>query len=242
MKKMILAAAIVAASASSAIAQDNTFAPEAGNFSVEVQFNPFSNDFGTFKIDQLKGRYFFSDKDAIRFGIGFGFDNVKTTPDPDNNEDTWSKGKVGTFSINLGYERHFFNYKRVDLYAGAGLGYALQSVSATSQWVGSDDLLHETQICNAMTTSDPAFENRSYNEFNIKAFTGIDFYVYKGLFVGAELGIKFGFQSYPGYYTKGGYDNNGKWSDSLESDKKNKVNGLQLATYVEPALRLGWTF
>lgn len=148
---MILAAAIAAASVSPILAQDNNFAPAAGEFSVEVQFNPFSNDFGTFKLDQLKGRYFFSDKDAVRFGIGFGFDNVKTTPDPDNNDEIWSKGKLGTFSIDLGYERHFFNYKRIDLYAGAGLGYALQSVSATNQWLDGDDKLRETKICNAMT-------------------------------------------------------------------------------------------
>lgn len=239
---MILAAAIAAASVSPILAQDNNFAPAAGEFSVEVQFNPFSNDFGTFKLDQLKGRYFFSDKDAISFGIGFGFDNVKSTPDPDNNDEIWSKGKLGTFSIDLGYERHFFNYKRIDLYAGAGLGYALQSVSATNQWLDGDDKLRETKICNAMTTDNPAYEERSYNEFNIKAFTGIDFFVYKGLFVGAELGIKFGFQSYPGYYVKGGYNDNGVWSDSYESDKRNKVNGIQLSTYVEPALRLGWAF
>ncbi len=239
---MILAAAIMAASATTVAAQDNSFAPVAGDFSVEVQFNPFSNDFGTFKLDQLKGRYFFSDKDAIRFGIGFGLDNVKSTPDPDNHDDIWSKGKVGNFSINLGYERHFFNYKRIDLYAGAGLGYAMQSVSATNQWLDSDEKLRETKICNAMTTNNPSYDERSYNEFNIKAFTGIDFYVYKGLFVGAELGVKFGFQSYPGYYTKGGFDDNGNWSDSKESDKQNKVNGIKLATYVEPALRLGWTF
>lgn len=239
---MILAAAIVAASASSAIAQDNTFTPEAGDFSVEVQFNPFSNDFGTFKLDQLKGRYFFSDKDAIRFGIGFGLDSDKTVADPDNNEDNWAKNKLGSFSINLGYERHFFNYKRVDLYAGAGLGYAVQSASATSQFADANGKTYESKVCNALTTSSPAKEDRSYNEFNVKAFTGIDFYVYKGLFVGAELGIKFGFQSYPGYYTKGGYDDKGNWSDSLESDKKDKISGINLATYIEPALRLGWTF
>lgn len=235
MKKIMLAAALFAATATSAIAQTNEFAPAAGDFSVEVQFNPFSNDFGTFKLDQLKGRYFFSDKDAIRFGIGFGLDNSKTTQDPDNNEDVWSKSKVGNFSIDLGYERHFFNYKRVDLYAGAGLGFALQSASATEQIAVGDDL-HEIKTHNSGNGK------RSFTEFNVKAFTGIDFYVYKGLFVGAELGIKFGFRNYPGYYTEGGYDDNGNWSASLESDKKDKVSNFSLKTYVEPALRLGWTF
>lgn len=239
---MILAAAIVAASATTAVAQNNEYAPAAGDFSVEVQFNPFSNDFGTFKLDQLKGRYFFSDKDAIRFGIGFGLDNAKVTPAPDDNEDTWTKAKKGNFSLNLGYERHFFNYKRVNLYAGAGLGFALQSVSASAQ-VEDAGKTYESKICNAWDEDNTAdLDNRSFTEFNIKAFTGIDFYVYKGLFVGAELGIKFGFQNYPGVYTKGGIDDNGNWSDNKESDKFDKVSGFNLNTYIEPALRLGWTF
>lgn len=239
---MILAAAIVAASATTAVAQNDEFAPAAGDFSVEVQFNPFSDDFGTFKLDQLKGRYFFSDKDAIRFGIGFGLDNTKLTPAPDDNDDTWSKAKKGNFSLNLGYERHFFNYKRVNLYAGAGLGFALQSVSASSQ-VEDAGKTYEYKLCNAWDADQTTdLDNRSFTEFNIKAFTGIDFYVYKGLFVGAELGIKFGFQNYPGVYTKGGLDDNGNWSDNKESDKFDKVSGFNLSTYVEPALRLGWTF
>ncbi len=43
MKKFILAAALVAAMAPAAVAQDE-FAPEKGDFGVELQFNPFSND------------------------------------------------------------------------------------------------------------------------------------------------------------------------------------------------------
>lgn len=237
---MILAAALVAAAATTAVAQDNTsYAPEAGDFSVEVQFNPFSNNFKTFQIDGLKGRYHFNDKDAIRFGIGFGVDNVKNTPDPDNHEDDFTKGRIGNFSIDLGYERHFFNYKRVDLYAGAGLGFAMQNVKGTRQFNDGD---YTAEVCNSLSTSNVALDDRSFNEFNIKAFTGIDFYIYKGLFVGAELGVKFGYRSYPGIYTKGGYADNGSWSDSLESDKADKVSSYSLKTYVEPALRLGWSF
>lgn len=81
MKKLFIAAIALVACVS-AKAQE-TYAPEAGEISTEIQFNPFSDDFGTFKLDQLKLRYMFSDKDAIRFGIGFGVDNHKVTPDPD---------------------------------------------------------------------------------------------------------------------------------------------------------------
>ena len=59
MKKFLISAALVAAIAAPAVAQ-NEYAPEKGEFSVELQFNPFSNNFETFKIDQIKGRYFFT--------------------------------------------------------------------------------------------------------------------------------------------------------------------------------------
>lgn len=231
MKKMFLAAALLAATATTAVAQDNSYAPTSGNFSLEVQF-----DFDEFILDQIKGRYFMSDNDALRFGIGFGIDNSKKTPDPDNQSDVWDKGSKSNFSINLGYERHFFNNKRVDLYAGAGLGFALQSAKSTSQTRQREVGLIETQQYNVYNGY------RSYTEFNIAAFTGIDFYVYKGLFVGAELGIKFYTRTYPGTYTKGGYDNWGNWNDNKKSDASDKISATSLNTYVEPALRLGWTF
>lgn len=73
MKKFILAAALVAAMAPAAVAQDE-FAPEKGDFGVELQFNPFSNDYTTFRDSEygLTGRYFITNKDAIRLNIGFG--------------------------------------------------------------------------------------------------------------------------------------------------------------------------
>lgn len=238
---MILAAAIFAATATNAVAQDATsYAPEAGDFSVEVQFNPFSNNFETFQIDGLKGRYHFTDKDALRFGIGFGVNNVKYTPDPENNEDNYNKTKSGNFSIDLGYERHFFNYKRVDLYAGAALGYALQTVKGVDNFVSENGDVFEKEIINGLSNN-PSLDERAFNEFNVKLFTGIDFYVYKGLFVGAELGVKFGCRNYPGIYTKGAYTDYG-WSNDKESDKMNKVSEISLKTYIEPALRLGWAF
>ena len=69
------------------------------------------------------------------------------------------------------------------------------------------------------------------------AFTGIDFYVYRGLYVGAELGIRFGVTSYPGYYTE---TKDGR--DAVKSDKMDKETSISFKTLCEPALRLGWKF
>lgn len=247
----VFALAGVIAFAANAQAQE-TYAPEKGDFSVEIEFNPFSNDFHTFRIDQLKGRWFMTDNDALRFGIGFGIDNSKKTNDPEKS-DVWSKSHVGSFSIDLGYERNVFSYKRINLYAGAGLSFELNRESSTEQGyqtMGRDDNyqaveeLHSVKKCNI---------NDSYNAFYAKAFTGIDFFVYKGLFVGAELGLRVGVKSFLSSYTKGGLRRDAEgnvivtnglstWDDDYESPKGPKSNNFELSLYAEPAIRLGWQF
>lgn len=238
MKKLFIAAIALVACVS-AKAQE-TYAPEAGEISTEIQFNPFSNDFGTFKLDQLKLRYMFSDKDAIRFGIGFGVDNGKKVEDPDNNPDTWVKGHIATFSINLGYERHFFNYKRIDLYAGVGVGYEHVNASSKSHAEATYDGV--TGFWDTKTVNE--YDGiRTANYFKADIFTGIDFYVYKGLFVGAELGIGLKTGTMPGYYTEGpGYDDNGNFIANKKSTPKDKITTFSLKCFAEPALRIGWTF
>lgn len=227
MKKFFAMALVAVATIFGANAEE-TYAPQAGDFSVEIQFNPFSTDFETFKLDGLEGRYFFSNKDAVRIGLGFGVDSKKSNGSVDDS-DIWKKARTSNFSLNLGYERHFFNYKRVDLYAGLGLGFSMNKVKETQNF-GNDN---KTETTNAGDT---------YNEFAAKVFTGIDFYVYKGLYVGAELGIKIGAKSFPGQVIKGGVNDAGVWSNSYEVSKSPKSSAFVLATYAEPALRLGWKF
>lgn len=218
---------------------EESYAPEAGEFSVEVQFNPFSNNFSTFKIDQLQGRYFFSNKDAVRFGIGFGVSTDKEIADPDNNSDLWKKNREGNFSIDLGYERHFFCNKRIDLYAGAGIGFSMNLTSTAEQFEGLADM---SDADSEAILTKKLYNEGSWYQFGVKAFTGIDFYVYKGLYLGAELGLKVGFKNFPGVYTKGAYTENGKWNENEKSDKGESTNSFDLSLYAEPALRLGWTF
>lgn len=234
LKIFMLAGALAVSGTSFA---EESYAPAANDLSLEVQFNPFSNNFTTFQIDQIKARYFFTDNDALRIGLGFGVDSDKVVADPEDEPDAWTKNKTGNFSISLGYERHFFSYKRVDLYAGAGLSYRYNYAGATTQVVGSNDELLKGSMVNLNGNGET-----SSHVFNVMAFTGVDFYVYKGLYLGAELGIKFGVKSYPSSYQKGGFDDNGKWDEKLEGDKGSSTSNFNLACYAEPALRLGWTF
>ncbi len=236
MKKFLIAAAALLASVAGVRAEENVTLPTSGDFSVEVQFNPFSNDFKTFGLDnmKLKGRYFFGNQDALRIGLGFGVDSEKVTPNPDGDghlKDANNTQRIGKFAIDLGYERHFIKKGRIDLYGGAGLGLALQTSCNTEKSYSGNEL--RTQ---------KLYNQDSYTLFDVNAFSGIDFYVYKGLYLGAEIGVKVGFKTIPGKYTKGGYTDNGNWSDNVESKKGAKSTNLNLATYVVPALRIGWTF
>ena len=232
MKKLMLLAALFSAAVMPVAAEEYTNSQ--GDITVEVEFNPFSDNFETFKIDGLQGRYFISDDMALRLGIGLNVDSNKTTPSEEN-KDVWSKGSKGYFSIDLGIEKHFANYGRIDLYYGAGLGFKHSWAKETEQRVVNDKK-YETSDMNQCDGE------RAETTFGVNVFTGIDFYVYKGLYVGTELGLGFNYSLKPATYTKGGYDDNGNWSDSKESDKINKANGFNLGTFVKPSLRLGWKF
>ena len=116
-------------------------------------------------------------------------------------------------------------------------------------------------------------DNPKYNKNSLFAnlFTGVDFYVYKGLYIGTELGISFKTgKEKNGYYTevKGsksiqGANTTVDWVENYSSETgiRNHMNNLtktvettvnavndhsasstKLKIYVEPAIRIGWLF
>ncbi len=213
MKKIILSAVALVAICGTANAQ---YAPEKNDISVEIGFTPFKSSGDVFNLKdefQFKARWMFTDKDALRLKFGLGIDNSTENKDySTGSKDLLDlaganytvgtqeiKNKMSHFSIYAGYERHFLISERIDLYAGGELGYSKTSYSATVK----DNNTNETYdtsaklASKATSTSDVEYTaqdakgNTSLNSFNVAAFTGIDFYVYKGLYLGAELGIKF---------------------------------------------------
>lgn len=272
------------------------------------------------KNAQFKVRYFFTDRDAFRVKLGFGVDNTtdnNTTVtdangssngaiyDKDLKYDITTKttetvNKQTSFAINLGYERHFDISSRLAVYAGAELGYTLKSYSGKvteneNQEVYTKDPLY-TMTANKNTVTEYDKQNTSgtknSNYFVASVFTGIDFYVYKGLYLGAELGISFetgssrvspsktiasnwtgnskevistnitetvavvGSSNYDSNTGVTTYNQtkttttngtvNTQVDDKPRYDKtmttENKQTKTSLKFYVEPAIRLGWTF
>lgn len=253
----------------------NTFAqnkPAKGSWSTEVQINPFDQDGETFSLDGLKVRYFLSDKDAIRLKVGFSTTNSKYT-DKDSQEEsnyTYSfddqyKYKFGSFNIDFGYERHFNLGKRLDAYLGGSLGFGKNFASTKIEEFSkgiSDNGNYVTEKSNTADLKNGAItgtdENGDINEDNIKRaksninaaiFAGLEFYIYKGLYIGTELGI--GCQS--SKTLKMEYDGttitktttNGQTDVHEESFDKETTDSHRVTnfkTYIEPRLRIGITF
>lgn len=240
MKKVLMLMALSLGMFSVANAQSE---PKKGDVAVEVGFSPFRDNGETFKLNEgmLKGRYFLTNKDALRLKLGFGLDNEnsKTNNFQDANDKTHSysiyngtsekKNKCTKFSIALGYERHFKTIKRFDFYAGAELGYGLESYSGSEDnenvttYYNAKGILeqttyhHDTKEYKNQNTSGRA----SSHYFTGAVFTGVDFYVYKNLYLGAELGISFKTGKSPNtYYTK------------YEEDRTTNANGVDTYYYL----------
>lgn len=181
-------------------------------FAVEVDFNPFTTNFGTFKGQEggLTFKYFFNKKNALRFNVGLGFNNetaTKTTEynDPEKdvnnyyttNQETIQKRGHNNFSLSVGYERYFKLNRRLDLYVGAEAGYRGDFYKASEEVTGekytftASPVYHKTESTHSLTElhnyDDLGHHTSGY--FVGGVFTGLDFTVYRGLYIGVELGL-----------------------------------------------------
>jgi len=114
------------------------------------------------------------------------------------------------FGFGVGYENHFKTYDRVDLFAGVQGNF---------------------ETCTLKEGGHKA--EGGYTKFGFGVFTGINFYVYKKLFIGAEIGLNYGHYNYNKYEVED-YDG---W---VEVDPKSSNNSFKFEA--KPALKLGWTF
>lgn len=251
--------------------------PAKGSWSTEVQINPFDQDGETFSLDGLKVRYFLSDKDAIRLKVGFSSTSSKYTDEDSHEESNYTysydkqyKYKKGNFNIDFGYERHFNLGKRLDAYLGGSLGFGKNfastkvdsySVTEGSQ-IGSGferdkykyEITQTGEIKNgAITNLDADFDldNAERATWNINAaiFAGLEFYIYKGLYIGTELGISCQSQkTLKAEYdyttitktTVNGNTNVDEKTENEETTSNRRTTNFK--TYIEPRLRIGITF
>lgn len=222
MKKIVkfAAAAALMLVSTNAMAQ---YTPEAGTITTEVQFNPFGNNYNQFRIDGLKVRYFLSESNALRFNLGLNiggdnntaktnfndkYDNEVATYTISNREVKTTTSDFG-LKIAAGFEHHFVNSGRLNVYVGGELGYRGQFYSAEIEdnfssesfnMVTSGAFNTITELKRNYTektewTNSDGAGRTTNHEFFLQGFTGFDFYIYKGLYVGTELGLRFGVTS-----------------------------------------------
>ncbi len=237
MKKVILTAITGIIIAGNAAAQ---YLPEAGTWSTEIQFTPWTSG-SSFQLNQygVKGRYFVSDKFAVRASLGF---NMRTEKGFEYGDD-WDGKEVEQKTVNRstgltflpGIEWHTSPWERISIYYGAEAGIQMQFASQ--------------KITNAGFETGDTYEVKGWTEFSngtvsnkgfgfvVNAFTGIDFYIAKGLYMGAEFGL--GFRSFKTgkieETTKSGSSKNTTTYD-------NHTQTSNLGFYCMPAFRIGWKF
>lgn len=176
-----------------------------------------------------------------------------------------------TLRFSLGYEYHFANTGRLDFYGGLEGGYLGRFYSATKE-LSTTTITPETTSSIVNTTYENAeYKKRSSdgdkvneNGFFGSVFTGIDYYIYKKLYIGAELGITFNMgKKSNGNYTevKGQRQTIGTTVVSESASKYSSETGIYTATdgtithrpiietkgtytkvYIEPSIRIGWMF
>ena len=298
MKKLFLLAAVAVSSiTATAQTEDNDYLPD-GIATVEWRFNPFDYEAKPKNMAQLNARMFLDAKNALRLSVGFGYsrdkdDDTKTKDsrqlDPQNydveNSTTTTINKETTLKVGVGYEYHFASAGRLDLYAGAEAGYLGRFYSATvetsansthvatygtSSGAATTSITTSTEYDNLEYTKSNA-DRTKFNENGIYAtvFTGIDFYVYKKLYIGAELGITFNtakkangtYTESQGKVTTSGPTQTANWTYNyssetgiaLQVDNLNRTytrtagyvqetTGNTMKVYIEPAIRIGWMF
>ena len=202
MKKCIVVLVVLVATMST---NAQSLFPEKGDFGLEICFKPFVENGGFNLLDNgVKIRYYFKDNNALRLRVGLNLTKVH------GKVVTSYNSAYSNIDLGLGYEHHWYMSDRIGLYTGVQVGYAKSFTS------------HD-----GYDTSDNN-ENASSYQLAAGALTGIDVYIWKGLYCGAEMGLML-------THTK---------------EREKEVNYVShpehtytiAGFYCEPAIRLGWTF
>jgi hypothetical protein len=231
MKKIFLSVAVLLAAATASIAQDGMKAVS-GSKTIEVQASsPFAS--GTpFRIDNIRARYFLSDNMAVRIQFGI-FANNSSRIDTFNNGSTLEdKERLLNINIKPGIEKHFEGTDRISPYVGAEIDFAIQSVSQI------DERATATNSVGTVTTKGQNGRGEDgYTRIGLNLVAGADFYIFKNLYLGTEIGWGLQRQNLATIKTElSGFD-------GAQAPKDVERGGTTtIGTNFVGAFRLGWVF
>lgn len=216
MKKFFLMAAVVVMGAVNVNAQ---YKPEKMSVATELNYSGSSVSLPEYGA---RVRLFLNENMVARLGFGFGISSSKTTKYLIGDKEEYTTMITNIFSLSPGFEYHFSKFERVSPYVGAELGLAFGSEVTKTD---NNDNDYYTK------TKSPAFG------FKIGVVTGVDVHIYKGFYIGAELGL--------GYelYNEGRDETISKTGNTevtVDDDESKTINSFGL--YATPALRIGWFF
>lgn len=204
-KKFLVAAALIfatfTANAQEKSEKNNTdvvasnYKPQPKRLTLEVGFCPFQTRSTSLENGRLNGSYSFNEKWAIRAGLGWGV-NID---DKENQIETTTT----TFSFAPGVTYSFKGTERMTPYIGGEMVF------------GGGKVEYKPERGNKTESS--------YGMYGLNAFTGMNYYFSKNIYVGVEFGI-------------------GIKSQTSEDTSENEETVTEFAPYAQPSVRLGWTF
>ena len=184
-----------------------------------------------------------------------------------SNGKSTNKSRYTQFAIRPGIEYHFGNWERMSVYVGGEAVFGIRTTQSNNNaditanayerdWYGDWEFSYQIQTVSSFKAKNSVQDWRSnYHQngvmfFGINAVIGMDFYVYKGLYLGAELGL--------GYVhttaLKGSVNGTSKikWTDEdgdadfienkVDIKLEDKINGGNLSFRCNPMIRFGWKF
>ncbi len=223
------------------VTEENELKPSKGNILTELNVNPFKGDVSlNNSLNQIKLRYFTSDKVALR--IGFNVSNKKMLEDYNipygsNPQRYKDERKSTTLGLNVGLERHFLGSKRISPYIGVDI--SIENKSSNQELINGQTTIKVKNgwYGNAVPPNNiNTLIDQAYTAFGVDILSGFDFYVVKNFFFGYEFNLGFSNKEYktPDVTVSGGSSSN------VTSDQKN--TSFSFGPRLMNGIRLGYMF
>lgn len=250
MKKLVAVCCLMGMGSGIGIAQK---LPDTGSISIEVQTNPFDDYGKTSVLDGVKFRYFMNEKHALRLNAGFGTNKDRYSFENSMEKATYESSfnaRETYFTVSLGYEYHMVMGNRFDLYAGGEAGF-VRHFAKTEGEVMLDGQWHSVSVSNAYIeqeniTSAGVVDLRNIDSderakagFRVAALIGGDCYLYKGLYIGAEVSISI--NSLKMKEMKNTLTSPVTGGEITQWDKQEQRK-TDCSVRIDPCVRVGWTF
>ena len=234
MRKVVLVA-VATLLVSSVQAQ---FKPTTGSFGMEIQFRPLGQNVfqaTEFEFEFENGTtlnsfgispwFFVSEKLELRADLLFGMASQKERDkDPAGSNDQIAKMSVNMFGLNLGAYYHFNGTERISPYVGANVGFGMANITGKIRNFG-------------YVSGDYTKRSLSVFDLQFAVSTGFNWYIVNGLYLGADIGLGFGFGKPLKEKTITEIGGN-KTTDEV----KPTTSAWSLNFIANPAIRLGWKF